>query len=119
MTTRILVIEDEPDIRTLIDFTLEPEGHDVSFADSAENALPALEGDPADLVFLDIRLPGMDGWGFLDQIRARQTWREVPVVVMSAHASGDARRKAGEVAQGYLLKPFTPDQLLEWVERYS
>jgi len=80
----LLVVDDERNIRRTLRMVLEAEGYEVREAESAEEALPLLEAEPVDLGIFDVRLPGMDGLGLL--ARARELWRDLPVIVISGHA---------------------------------
>jgi len=80
----VLVVDDEKNIRRTLRMVLEAEGCDVLEAESAEEALPVLESEPVDLGIFDVRLPGMDGLALL--ARARELWRDLPVIVISGHA---------------------------------
>ncbi len=101
----ILVVDDEANIRRSLRSTLEAEGFAVLDAESAEKALEVLGAEPVDLALFDIRLPAMDGLALLD--RARELWRDLPVVVMSGHAdlseAVDAMKRG---ACDFLEKPF-------------
>src|SRR5512134_3308008 len=80
----ILVVDDEKNIRRMLRSVLESEGYAALEAGSAEEGLKLLEDEPVDLGIFDIRLPGMDGLTLLS--RARELWRDLPVVVISGHA---------------------------------
>ena len=63
-----------------------------------------------DLVVLDIGLPGMNGWQVLEAIRSRPATRDIPIVVLTAHAEGDSRRRADQCgADAFITKPFQPN----------
>lgn len=106
---RILVVEDEPRLRALLRLYLEREGHRVSEAGDGLTALAAFDADGADLVVLDLMLPGMQGETVLDALRESG---DVPVLITSAKRS-DAERIAGlrAGADDYLPKPFNPHEL--------
>jgi len=106
---RILVVEDEPQLRNLIRLYLEREGHRVTDAGDGPSALRAYEADGADLVVLDLMLPGMQGETVLEALRDAG---DVPVLITSAKRS-DAERIAGlrAGADDYLAKPFNPHEL--------
>jgi two-component system chemotaxis response regulator CheY len=109
----VMVVEDEPDIRLLTRIVLEGAGHTVVEAGHGEQAMELMTRHPPDLVLLDIRLPGLDGWDVLERMHANDSLKALPVVVMSAHSSGHALARAREMgSQGYLLKPFTQEELL-------
>ncbi|HEX7624063.1 MAG TPA: response regulator, partial [Anaeromyxobacteraceae bacterium] len=80
----VLVVDDEKNIRRTLRMVLETEGYAVSEAETAEEGLKILEAEPVDLGVFDVRLPGMDGLSLLS--RARELWRDLPVIVISGHA---------------------------------
>jgi len=109
MRARILVVEDEPQLRSLLRLYLEREGHQVTDAGDGPTALAAFDAAPCDLVILDLMLPGMPGETVLEALRDGS---EVPVLITSAKRS-DAERIAGlrAGADDYLAKPFNPHEL--------
>jgi DNA-binding response OmpR family regulator len=109
MKSRILVVEDEPQLRNLLRLYLEREGHLVTDVGDGPSALTAFEADGADLVILDLMLPGMQGEVVLEALRDSG---DVPVLITSAKRS-DAERIAGlrAGADDYLAKPFNPHEL--------
>jgi CheY-like chemotaxis protein len=116
---KVLVVDDEPDIRMLTRMMLEGAGHEVIEAESGERCLEIVEDETPDLILLDIRLPGIDGWGVLERITTR-TVEKIPVVMMSAHSSeGTLARAAKAGSVGYLIKPFKEAELLRYVDTSS
>jgi DNA-binding response OmpR family regulator len=109
MSARILVVEDEPQLRSLLRLYLERDGHQVTDAGDGPAASAAFDADGADLVILDLMLPGMQGETVLEALRDAG---EVPVLITSAKRS-DAERIAGlrAGADDYLAKPFNPHEL--------
>lgn len=109
MGARILVVEDEPRLRELLRLYLEREGHRVTDVGDGDAALRAFETDGADLVVLDLMLPGLQGEAVLESLREAG---DVPVLITSAKRS-DAERIAGLRlgADDYLGKPFNPHEL--------
>ncbi len=111
----VLVVDDEKNIRRTLELVLSGEGFEVRCAESAEEALRIVdEGrDPVDLVLLDLKLPGMDGHGCLERLRAEETTRDVPVIVMSGHASvNDAVRAIKLGARDFIEKPLLRERVL-------
>jgi len=108
-SARILVVEDEPRLRELLRLYLEREGHEVTDVGDGVAAMAAFEADGADLVILDLMLPGMQGEAVLESLRDAG---DVPVLITSAKRS-DAERIAGLRlgADDYLAKPFNPHEL--------
>ena len=110
----ILVVDDDPTILATVSETLDLEGYPVVTATNGAEALAAVERDRPSVVLLDMRMPVLDGWGFVHALRERGI--SLTVVVMTAAA--DARRWAREIgAQGVLPKPFELDDLLAAVQR--
>jgi CheY-like chemotaxis protein len=110
----ILVVDDDPTILAAVSETLQLEGYSVVTAPNGAEALLAMERDPPALVLLDMRMPVLDGWGFMRAVRGRGL--DPPVLVMTATA--DALRWATEIgAQGVLAKPFDLDELIAAVQR--
>ena len=82
---RILVVDDEVSIRTLLKMELEEEGHEVLLAEDGIDALEVLEREPIDLITLDIRMPRMDGLDFLGKIR--EVNKDIPIVICTAYGT--------------------------------
>jgi CheY-like chemotaxis protein len=120
--SRVLVAEDELDIRSLARLLLELADHEVLEAEDGHEALRLLAADDAvDVVLLDLRLPGRDGWEVLSELRnAGRLANGLRVVVFSAQIEPrDYERAEKEGAVGYLSKPFTEDALLAAVSGAS
>lgn len=112
---QVFVIEDEDPIRRLIRDTLEGEGFGVQTARSAEDALTMLAQTDPSVILLDLRLPGMDGFAFLEAYRARRDGAGLPpVIIVSALRP---RETLPEGVVDYLRKPFDLDDLIARVER--
>jgi DNA-binding response OmpR family regulator len=109
MHARILVVEDEPQLRNLLRLYLERAGYRVTDAGDGPTGLAAYDAEGADLVILDLMLPGMQGEAVLEALRETG---DVPVLITSAKRT-DAERIAGlrAGADDYLAKPFNPHEL--------
>ena len=107
---RVLVIDDEPQIRKLLGIALRAQGHGVELADSGQAGLDALAVKGADLVVLDMGLPDRDG---LDVLRELRQWSQVPVIVLTVR-SGEAEKVAAldAGANDYVTKPFGVQELM-------
>src|SRR5947207_10958636 len=114
----ILVVDDDPDIRDLIQEVLETSGHDVTVAASGQEALNKLKRRPYALVVLDIMMPTMSGYEVLEQIRAMPSRADTPVIVVTAkHDPSGVMREVKGGAIDHLAKPFLPGEIEEVVER--
>jgi len=110
---RVLVVEDEQDIRELVRFNLEQEGFSVAAVEDGERALAALHKQRPALVILDLMLPGMTGLDVCRRIRNDATLVNLPIVMLTAKA-GESDRVVGlEMgADDYVTKPFSPRELV-------
>jgi two-component system alkaline phosphatase synthesis response regulator PhoP len=109
----ILVVEDDPDIANLIAHYLEKAGHEVKRLTSGAQVMAQLRAAPADLVILDLMLPGMDGLLVCQAMRADRATAAIPVIMLTARGD-EADRVAGlELgADDYVTKPFSPKELV-------
>lgn len=107
---KVLVIDDEPQIRRALKMGLERNEYIVSLAGSGEEGLDKMATEPFELVVLDLAMPGMDGFEVCRQIRS---WSQVPIVVLSVRDSEEDKIKALDCgADDYITKPFGVGELL-------
>jgi len=114
---KILIAEDERDIRDLITFTLRFAGHEVVATSNGEEAYETAQKISPDLILMDVRMPRMTGYEACEMIKMNEKTNHIPVVFLSA--KGQEREiKTGLQAGAleYILKPFAPDQLTERVK---
>lgn len=110
MAQKVLVVEDSAVIRRLIEVCLRPASLEVVMRDDGPQGLAAAINDQPDLLVLDIGLPEMDGWEVLDRLRSDERTKDVPVLVLTAHAEEESRRRADEGgADAFVTKPFQPN----------
>jgi DNA-binding response OmpR family regulator len=114
--TTVLLVDDEPDIRRILQFTLAAEGYEVSTAGDGDEAVAMAEELCPDVMILDVMMPGRDGFAVLEAVRANPELQGVRVLMLSAKATDDdvwAGWRAG--ADCYLTKPFDIGQILDFV----
>jgi excisionase family DNA binding protein len=106
----VLVVDDDAGTRALVRSSLELEGFDVLEAASASEGLVALDEEAPDLIFLDVMMPGMDGWEMLQRVQEKHG--STPVVMFSGKvdAAGEAAERG---ASGFISKPFDPRALVD------
>ncbi len=110
MAQRILVVDDEPQIRRALRAALHAEGYVVELAENGAEAPDRVAGEPPDLVILDLGLPDMDGADVCARLRA---WSQVPVIVLSVREAEREKVRALDLgADDYLVKPFGISELL-------
>jgi len=114
---RVLIVEDDLDIRDALSQVLEYEGYEVSTAGNGREALDYLNSNPKpNLILLDLMMPVMDGWQFCSEQQKTPELAGIPVVILSA--DGNVYQKASTVrAAGFLKKPVELETLLETVGR--
>ena len=114
---RILIAEDEPDIRELVAFTLRFAGHEVITTSNGEEAVEQASQIIPDLILMDVRMPKMTGYDACRILKTNSTLKDIPVVFLSAKGQDSEIQTGLDVgAEDYLLKPFAPDQLTERVK---
>lgn len=118
ITKRILVVDDDPSIRSLVAEVLEDEGFTVDLASNGAEALALLEGSLPSVIVTDLMMPVMDGWEFVRTCRQDTGLSGVPIVVMSAaHGLPDHAKHLG--VRACLAKPFDLDVLVGAVDRLT
>jgi len=120
MTTRILAIDDSRTIRSLLTMALEGAGFEVTTAVDGVDGVNKFREEHADLVITDVNMPNKDGFGVIEDIRASDRNRGVPVLVLtteSGQALKERARKAG--ATGWIVKPFDDDSLVSVIRRLT
>ncbi|MDQ2905495.1 MAG: response regulator [Chloroflexota bacterium] len=116
MTKKILVVDDDEEILEAIQIALEMEGYAVKTSVNGD-CFQHLNGDVPDLILLDILLTGEDGRDLCQQLKRREDTRHIPVILCSAHFSGDLITYLSG-ASTFLPKPFEVDELLATIARY-
>ena len=110
----ILIVDDDARLREFVRVNLEMEGYAVREASSADEGLQALEDEPPDLILLDVMMPQVDGWEMLQRVQERHGVGAIPVIMFSGKVDEQSLKAAtAKGAQGFVGKPFTPQQLIE------
>ncbi len=117
---RILVVDDEPAIRRLVEANLSRAGYEVALARDGAEALAAVMAKPPDLVVLDVLMPGMSGLGVLGRLKSDpRTW-EIPVVMLTAQGHDDQIRHGWQSGTDfYMTQPFNPEELRSVIDRIT
>ena len=116
MGNKILVVDDDPEISSLVQYTLESLGHQVKICDNGREVLEVLHSYKPELLVLDVMLPGMDGYSLTAQIAEDAELNKMPIIVLSAlEPSRTMFQRFSQVA-GFLTKPFNTDDLTEAVK---
>lgn len=117
MTQKILIVDDEPHVRLLMEQTLEEledEGVELLFADNGESALEMIKTEKPQLVFLDVMMPKMNGFDVCNCVKHELGIKDVYIVMLTAKGQEFDRQKSVEVgADMYTTKPFDPDEIVQ------
>ncbi|VEP13368.1 Response regulator containing a CheY-like receiver domain and an HTH DNA-binding domain [Hyella patelloides LEGE 07179] len=114
---KILVVDDDKILRTVLKHTLEQEKYQVTVVGSGTNAMEAFENDTPDIIISDVSMPEMDGFEFCRRLRSRPTGQLVPFIFLSARGDLEDRIQGHSIgADDYLVKPFEIKELLAKIE---
>jgi two-component system chemotaxis response regulator CheY len=117
MSKRVLAVDDSKTMRDMIAFALRNAGFEVEAVEDGEAALGKLEAASFDLIITDLNMPKLDGLALIRNVRAMPQHRDIPIVILSSECDC-ANEKVGKAgADGWLIKPFSPDKLVELVQR--
>ena len=114
MSLNILAVDDSRTMRDMIRLALEPAGFTVTTADDGLHGVAVLEGLTPDAIITDINMPRMDGFGFIDAVRAQNQHRATPILVLTTEAAPELKSRARDAgATGWIVKPFDPTKLVK------
>jgi two-component system chemotaxis response regulator CheY len=114
---RILVIDDEPDVRWMLRLSLERLGHEVLLAEDGLRGVAMAQRQKPDVVVLDLMMPVMDGYGVLDAMQRDPRTSRLPILVLTAKALPDEEERVTEAgARRFVTKPFDPLDLAKALE---
>lgn len=116
---RIVYIEDEQEMIDLVRLILNRRGYEVIGANGGREGLDLVRQEFPDLVLLDLMMPDMDGWDVYQQMKADESTREIPVIVITAKAQNIDRVLGLHIAKvdDYISKPFSPQELVESIDK--
>lgn len=111
---KILIVEDEKDIRQLVIYTLQYAGYQVVAAMNGEEAVVLAQQEKPDLILMDVRMPRMDGYQAAQMIKNDEITQHIPIVFLSAKGQESEVEHGFEVgAEDYMIKPFSPTELID------
>ncbi|HEY9088541.1 MAG TPA: response regulator [Anaerolineaceae bacterium] len=115
----IIYIEDDPEMIDLVTLILNRRGFTVKGAHGGKQGLELVMEDKPDLILLDLMMPDVDGWDVYQQIKADETTRNIPVIVITAKSQAIDRVLGLHIAKvdDYISKPFRPQELLDSIDR--
>ncbi|MFC1495999.1 PleD family two-component system response regulator [Candidatus Margulisiibacteriota bacterium] len=114
---KILIVEDAPEVLMILENFLRVHGFEVQTALDAYQGLDRIESDMPDLILLDVRMPGMDGYQFCEKIKTDEKYKHVPIIIVSVKCSPeDVKKGIDKGASAYIPKPFDPDEVIAKVK---
>lgn len=115
----VVYIEDDQEMIDLVMLILTRRGFHVKGANGGRYGLDMILEEPPDLILLDLMMPGMDGWEVYQQLKANESTRNIPVIIITAKAQAIDRVLGLHIAKvdDYIAKPFRPQELLDSIER--
>ena len=120
MTKTVLTVDDSRTMRDMLMLALKDAGYRVVQADYGVHGLEVLQAESPDIVITDINMPRMDGFGFIEGMRADPAFSAVPVLVLTTESDAAKKQRAREAgATGWIVKPFDPVRLVDAVRRVA
>ena len=116
--TKIMVVDDEPDVLYLVRKILEKEGYEVAVAYSGKDCLDTVEDVRPDLIILDIMMPGLDGWEVARTLKNQEQTKHIPIVMLTVRVSDDSVERSFTYANadGHLGKPISNEKMLNTIK---
>ena len=120
MTKTVLTVDDSRTMRDMLMLALKDAGYRVVQAEDGVEGLEVLQAENPDIVITDINMPRMDGFGFIEGMRADPAFSAVPVLVLTTESDAAKKQRAREAgATGWIVKPFDPAKLVDAVRRVA
>jgi two-component system, chemotaxis family, chemotaxis protein CheY len=115
MTLQVLAVDDSRTMRDMVRLALTGAGFQAHLAEDGVHGLEVLdEIAPPDAIITDINMPRMDGFGFIDAVRAREDFRAIPILVLTTESAAEMKSRARAAgATGWIVKPFDPAKLVK------
>ena len=120
MSKIILTVDDSRTMRDMLRLALVQAGYEVVQAEDGVHGLEVLAGSTPDVIVTDINMPRMDGFGFIEGVRADAKHRAIPILVLTTESDAEKKNRARQAgATGWIVKPFDPVKLVEAIRRVA
>jgi len=120
MSMTVLTVDDSRTMRDMLRLALTDAGFTVLQAEDGAHGLEVLADRAPDVIVTDINMPRLDGYGFIEGVRAHPTHRAIPILVLSTESSQEKKLRARDAgASGWIVKPFSPDKLVAAIRRVA
>jgi len=119
MSKNILIVDDSTSMRQLVSFTVEDAGFSAVQALDGVDGLSKAEANKMDMVITDLNMPNMDGIEFIRNLRANPSYKFTPIIMLTTESQESKKREGKEAgASGWIVKPFTPEQLVGVIRKF-
>lgn len=120
MSKTVLTVDDSRTMRDMLKFALLDAGYEVVQAEDGQHGLDVLQTITPDVIVTDINMPRMDGFGFIENVRADGQFRGIPILVLTTESDPEKKEKARRAgATGWIIKPFNPVKLVDAIRRVA
>ncbi|ATQ44190.1 response regulator [Caulobacter mirabilis] len=120
MSLTILAVDDSRTIREMLGHTLRQAGYSVVTAEDGVHGLEVLQTERPDVIVTDINMPRLDGFGFIEAVRAEGHARTTPILVLTTESEPEKKARARAAgATGWIVKPFDPAKLIDAIRRVA
>lgn len=121
MTKTILTVDDSRTMREMLRRALEASGFNVVQAEDGVHGIEVLQGmDYPDVIITDVNMPRMDGLQFIEEVRSDQSFRAIPILVLTTESDAEKKARARRAgATGWIVKPFDPVKLVDAIKRVA
>ena len=113
---KILIVDDDPEISSLVQYSLESAGHEIEICENGREVMDKLDAFRPDLMILDVMLPGIDGFSLASEITEDEKFSSMPIIVLSALEPSRTMFQRFSQVSAFLTKPFNTDDFLESVK---
>lgn len=115
---KILAVDDSASMRQMVSFTLKGAGHEVLEATDGAEALSLARDNAVDLVLTDVNMPNMDGISLIRELRNLESYKFTPILTLTTESAPEKKQEGKAAgATGWIVKPFSPDQLLSTIQK--
>lgn len=120
MSLKILAVDDSKTMRDMIRVALVEAGFEVHLAEDGVHGLEVLEGLTPNVIITDINMPRLDGFGFIEKVRAQPAFRATPILTLTTETAPELRQRARDAgATGWIVKPFNKEKLIGVLNRVA
>lgn len=117
MTIQVLAVDDSRTMRDMLNMALRGGGFTPHLAEDGQHGLEVLQDINPDVIITDINMPRLDGFGFINAVRADAKWRKIPILVLTTESADTLKARAREAgATGWIVKPFDPAKLVKAIQ---